>query len=411
MNQDFFASILRFQGSPIQHSIGRRREHQLLLHCARTEMTEDRIGEVLALLLQGGIDWAYLLECGGRHRVLPLIYANFKRHLAKRVPADILESLRTCYYTNLVSSIIQSRGLLRITTLLNASSIPVLAFKGPTLAALAYGNTALRQSGDLDLLVRRKDIHEIGRLLHSQGYRSSLPLPPREEAYFLQHYHEHSFFADDLRVSLDVHWSLMPPYYTFAMDTDELLQRSTTVALDGAAIRTLGPEDLLLFLCLHGSKHRWESLSWICDIQELINSQLKIDWERVARDARRLGLERMLASGLEIARNLLGTRLPDEVPRSLPVDRMTRELATEVEVSLFREDRESPVEAPCQLSRYFLKSMSQWRDRFLACAQAFMIPSYYEFLAIHFPTAAFFLYYLFRPMRLAAKYTKGLLPS
>jgi hypothetical protein len=269
MNLHSFASILRFQGSPIQHSIGLRREHQLLLHYARTEMAEDHIGEVLALLLQGGIDWAYLLKCGGRHRVLPLFYANFKRHLAERVPADI----------------------------------------------------------------------------------------------------------------------------------------------DGAAIRTLGPEDLLLFLCLHGSKHRWESLGWICDIQELINSQLKIDWERVARDARRLGLEKMLASGLEIVRNLLGTRLPDEVLRSLPVDRMTRELAREAEVSLFREDRESSVEAPCQLNRYFLKSMSQWRDRFLACAQAFMIPSYYKFLAIHFPSPAFFLYYLFRPMRLAAKYTKGLLPS
>lgn len=195
------------------------------------------------------------------------------------------------------------------------------------------------------------------------------------------------------------------------MDTDELLQRSTTVTLDGAAIRTLGPEDLLLFLCLHGSKHRWESLNWICDIQELINSQLKIDWERVARNARRLGLERMLASALELVRSLLGARLPNKVLSSLPVDRMTRELAREVEASLFREVTQSPVEAHWQDNRYFLKSMSQWRDRFLAVAQAFMIPTYYEFLAIHFPKAAFFLYYLFRPMRLAAKYTKGLLPS
>jgi hypothetical protein len=31
-----------------------------------------------------------------------------------------------------------------------------------------------------------------------------------------------------------------------------------------------GPEDMLLFLCVHGGKHQWTRLAWICDVAEFI---------------------------------------------------------------------------------------------------------------------------------------------
>jgi hypothetical protein len=437
-------------------------------------MEGDRIAEATALLDQR-IDWAYFLKCGHRHRVLPLIYASFKKHFADRVPAEVLEGLRTRYLANLTTSIIQSRALFRITSLLHDASIPVLAFKGPTLGALAYGNMALRQSGDLDLLVLRKDIHKVATLLHSLGCRPYLPLPPRREAYYHQHHHEHLFFDDELHVSLDIHWALMPPYYSFSMDTRELMERSTTVVLDGKAIPTLGPEDLLLFLCLHGAKHRWEHLSWICDIRELLNAKPDMDWEEVHRNAGHLGLQRMLALGLELSRTLLGMKQADAVLNSMPVDPALWRLAGEVRQKLFLEDRpvcgdsspnphdpegrnrasnfpcpSLPKEPSCpplpsaqldtlgpahlssppllkrtsfppfskggqggfhsEFNWFFMRSMLHRGDRFWAALEPFAAPTYYEYLAVRFPSALFFLYYLLRPVRLMLKYTRKWLP-
>src|SRR3712207_8653927 len=37
----------------------------------------------------------------------------------------------------------------------------------------------------------------------------------------------------------------------------------------------------LLILCVHGTKHIWGRLSWICDVAELLRTQPDMDWEYV----------------------------------------------------------------------------------------------------------------------------------
>ncbi|MCA9471117.1 MAG: nucleotidyltransferase family protein [Nitrospira sp.] len=45
-------------------------------------------------------------------------------------------------------------------------------------------------------------------------------------------------------------------------------------------VRSLRAEELLLILCVHGSKHVWEELKWVCDVTELIRAQ-QIGWMRL----------------------------------------------------------------------------------------------------------------------------------
>ena len=62
--------------------------------------------------------------------------------------------------------------LVRLTGLLKAAGVEAIAFKGPVLAAMAYGSIELRQFVDLDILVRQSDLPRIAEILTAEGYLS-----------------------------------------------------------------------------------------------------------------------------------------------------------------------------------------------------------------------------------------------
>src|SRR2546430_17486141 len=71
-----------------------------------------------------------------------------------------------------------------------AAGIAAVPVKGPTLAALAYGDLARREAFDLDILVRRQGVAAAGRPVGSLGYRGRPVLRPGAEAARpARHYH------------------------------------------------------------------------------------------------------------------------------------------------------------------------------------------------------------------------------
>ncbi|RXM21985.1 hypothetical protein EO238_26195, partial [Citrobacter sp. AAK_AS5] len=60
--------------------------------------------------------------------------------------------------------------LLRLQQLMESHGIRLVPIKGPVLARLAYGDVALRQFEDLDLIVRRPDLVCAVDLLERDGF-------------------------------------------------------------------------------------------------------------------------------------------------------------------------------------------------------------------------------------------------
>jgi hypothetical protein len=102
-------------------------------------------------------------------------------------------------------------------------------------------------------------------------------------------------------------------------------------------VLSLHPEDLLLLLCVHGSRHYWSQLNWICDIAELLRARPGIDWGGLLARAGAAGGVRMLLLGLLLAAEVLEVPLPPEVARQARSDWVVRELAAQVRGWLFRE--------------------------------------------------------------------------
>src|SRR5207247_2195984 len=146
--------------------------------------------------------------------------------------------------------------LLRLLELFEGEGIAAVPFKGPVLAVAAYGDIALRESRDLDILVRRGDVQHAKQLLLSRGYRPELSVEAGHDAALLASGYHYPLRRDD-GLAVELHWNLAPREFPYPVDLEEVWTRLRPVRLGGRTVCTLASEDLLLFLCAHGAKHCW----------------------------------------------------------------------------------------------------------------------------------------------------------
>lgn len=380
-------------------TVNARPEIELLLLCARTQMDSERAARV-ETLLQEGIDWDYLLEAAQEHGVTPLLYWNLNATCPEAVPEPSLERLRSRFRKGAQYNVFMAGELVRLLNLFEKHEIPAVPYKGPSLAASIYGNLALRrQSVDLDILIRERDVLKARDLLLSQGYRPDERWTPRQEAVLLQASHEYTFVHDDKRVKVEVHWRITSRYFSFPLDSERLWVRLRPSSLLGKEVPGFSPEDLFLILCAHGTIHLWQQLELICAVAELVRAGEELDWDQVMTEARELGGERMLFLGLCLADDLLGAPLPDVVLQRVRTDPSVKPLAARVRERFFREVY-NPPPGTIETTLFHLRARERLRDRVLYCVRLAMIPTEYDWAALPLPRSLSFFYYVIRPIRL-----------
>src|SRR4029079_14034760 len=155
---------------------------------------------------------------------------------------------------------------------------PVALFKGPLLSQMAYGEISLRQDGDLDLLINRREFTQARLLLESLGYEMTPRLTPAQLTSHLSNHCEIQFIRDDWLTVVDLHWDVAPRSFVFGVKADEVMSRLQSVSLAGTTVETFGAEDLLLYQAMHGAKHLWRRLEWISCLADSLRANTEGDW-------------------------------------------------------------------------------------------------------------------------------------
>jgi hypothetical protein len=386
-----------------------RAETELLLCCARTHL-DAKTPERLRSLLRQDLDWQYLIRTAEMHGVMPLLYSSLHRTCPEAVPKSSLHELKNRYRANVQHSFFSAAELLKLLNLFETHRIKAIPFKGPVLAASVYRDLSLRQFGDLDILVHKKYILRAGELLVSQGYQSV-----GDDVDDLEHDHEqvaylepnfYAFFQPDRKIRIDLQWRVTETYFSFSLDDERLWERLAPVSIAGKTVLTFAPMDLLLILCVHGSKHRWEKLKWVCDVAELVRvHKEQIDWRKVQQEASRLGIERMLGLGLFLAQDFLGAVLPEEIAKKVQADSRMKSVAYQIRERLFAQSDEPT--GDFQRVFFYLKAKDRWQDRWRFCSRyasqfvhKAITPNSKDRAGLPLPASFFFLHYFFRPLRL-----------
>jgi hypothetical protein len=265
--------------------------------------------------------------------LVPLLYQNLERCCPEQVPPARLAELGRRFRANQGHNLFLTGELLRLLALFERHVFAAVAYKGPLLAAALYGDPALRQFSDLDLLVRKQDIPQIKRLLIPLGYRPQFQLNEVQERAWLERQYDYNFEHPQAPILLELHWQVVPYYFSNGFEAGQIWERLEAAELAGRRLPHLAPADLLLALCLHGTRHGWQRLGWICDVAELLAGRPELEWSRLL--ALSGPAERALLLGLALAHTLLDAPLPAQVQARLAGDPVPVALAHQIANRLF----------------------------------------------------------------------------
>jgi Uncharacterised nucleotidyltransferase len=381
-----------------------RPEYEVILLCSRLRPAPEAIRRIRHLI-GDVLDWHCVIETALNHKVAPLLYKNLNSLSEPALPDDWMEILRKHYERNARRNIYLTAQLLRVLDALRAEHIPVIPYKGAVLAALAYGDVTLREFDDLDFMVPHEYVARAHRRLIADGFKTehslyaapiaALPVPG-----------QYSFQKDGGHCNLEFHTELTLRYYPRPLDIAGLISRSIPVPLGGSLVPSLSPESLLLALAVHGSKHFWDRLNWICDFAELLKLETGVQWEQALEQAHRFGCERMVLLGSALAKELLNVELPGPIAARLNEIPQVRSLSQRLASKLFSD---TPNVAGLA-ERFFIRvQLSQSLGQGLRyCYKLGKMPSEEDLEWAPWAKNAAPVYRLLRPLRLLRKYGTGL---
>jgi hypothetical protein len=298
-------------------------EFALIVDCTQLAPNTESIASIRAKLLEG-VNWHTLLQFAIPHGVLPLIVNTLTLHAADLISDGILSNLQRVLTKAEARNRSQWRALAEAMQALETDGVRVLAYKGPALTALVYGDFRLRESHDLDLWADPHRTARTAEVLIALGYRAAV-----YEAYqprpVTNHATKHTeFLSADDEVVIDLLDLQLRPQFFFCPDYDAIFNRRQHVTAFEATLPTLGIEDLLLALVAHGSKHLWRRLNWISDLAALLAGTPALDWDAVIERSKQWRCHRRLLSAMALVEQLYGSQLPPAVVHEINRQREAR---------------------------------------------------------------------------------------
>ena len=266
---------------------------------------------------------------------------------------------------------------------------------------MVYGNLALRQFKDLDLLIRPQDFEAAQHILIEKGFDTLVDLG----------WEVHCTSAVQ-RLSVDLHRSIVPDFFgmpeNFIDPVDEVLS----------------PETLLLLLAIQLGKDccHWKvRIGQLCDIAALLQTYPSLDFEAVRLRAQTLGCSRFLSIALMLTQDFLGDVVPSSMQPFLESQEKERALANWVTQKI-KAETEDPSVVPDDAGfwyffriynhRFYLQVRERPRDKILYCAhwvwrliRMSFRPNQADRALVSLPSYLAFLYVPIHMVRLLLKYT------
>jgi hypothetical protein len=354
-------------------------------------------------LLEKPVDWEMVLGLAEHHGTSSLLYQNLLP-LGNMIPSPVLASLRQRYEGNIYKSLFLTKELVRIVDCLEGLGIDAVPYKGVVMSEVYYGDMALRQSGDMDLFVRKRDVGRIKSALRDLEYTTRLVIPDEVLEDYITAGYEWTFDSPAGPNLLELQWALQPRFYAVDFDMDGLFERAVKVTVAGHSVKTPSPEDLLLVLAVHAAKHVWGRVIWLRDIAQILKRE-NLNWDRVQARTREFGIERILRVTLLLANRLLGTAIPAAIERTVLADQAARGLAEEIAAALA-----AGVSYDTGRTSYFrlmMRLRERRGDRLRFLTRLTFTPGPGEWEAVRLPGALVPLYRVVRVVRLAGRFARG----
>ena len=333
-----------------------------------------------------------------QHGVIPLVYHNIKNY---KTLSDI-NRLKQSYREIATNNMLMSIELIKTMNIFSQHKIPALAFKGPALAKMAYGDIALRQFGDLDILIQQKDLTKVIKLLQQRNYSLDIELQEKEEKEFFSSVNVVGLTDKEKNISIEIHWKLTAQNYAIFWDQSKIWEQIDEVVIQKYPIATLSFVNHLLYLCVHGAKHLYERLEWLCDIDRLIRTNAAIEWKELIKAAQKLKIVRTLLLSLALCESILDLKIDDSIKIKIDQDKSLKKLKQKIIILSFSDSLQKPSAYQKFILLYSMRDTLYDKVSFVYFS--LFSPKFDDYKTFKLPKYLTPLYPILRIMRLVKKY-------
>lgn len=260
-------------------------------------------------------EWDEIARYAESQRLAPLLYAALKaRGRQNEPPPHVVSNLRTAYLRADVANWLKYQELSRLLEIFAREQIPVVLLKGCALAATLYPERALREMGDLDLLIHKTQLEPVATLLVAQSYTLVRDIMDGFQEEFAG---EQQFSrADKYRSAVDLHWHILNlATQRRQVPVDWFWDRTQEVRIDGHSAYIFAPGAQLLHLAAHFAlHHQLNGLRWSFDLALLLARDGEyLDWDEILDAARAFGLAPAFRAAVSHVSDLWGVSVAKEV--------------------------------------------------------------------------------------------------
>ena len=370
--------------------------------CSKVETTEEEL-EYITNYIDGASETILdtIIEVSQREALLPIVYRKVK---SLPVECDyLLSKLRVSYLYTVQKNMLLASQLIELTAILEENGIDCISIKGVTLARLAYGDITLRQFGDIDILVKKSQLQDADKVLRKHGYQALYRDGILTNDICLEKLIDIGYTYD--QTTIEVHWRLLETKHNGDKTLNDPFDSTQTVSIDSTTLCTLSSELLLVYITLHGAKHAWDRLGWICDIDRLARRG-DIEWQRCIEVASESKIQRAFYLGLHISQHLYDTPLPDKILRFIQQTNISDIALSTID----RFDKQAIARSPMSKREIFLYQIRLFgsrRKQIYFLLETIFTISPADCIRFAIPDRWRFAYLLLRPYRLAKKVLFG----
>jgi len=226
-------------------------EEKLLISLCRPDFTEKQKLEIRDQMKEVK-DWDYFVNSANEHGIIALCWYNLSETgNSNYVPQKQLRILYSSYLKNLSRNTFLTKQLEEIASLAKKENIKIVLLKGLALERTVYRNKNLRQTNDIDILVRQDKAGLLRKILLKNGYKSA-PMISYFHEKIMPAYGKHLPEMYKNGIAVEIHFKLFDQKDNSL--TENLLNRSV-LAENEPEIYYPDPFSFFLYLVKHLDKH------------------------------------------------------------------------------------------------------------------------------------------------------------
>jgi hypothetical protein len=216
-------------------------EETFVILCACSQPDEQR-REQINKAIKIPMDWGKVYNLAIRNRTIPLLYKSIKMKSARdSVPPDFFDKISRIYTENSKRNFFLLSYLINLLDRFKSNGIFAVPFKGPVFTENIYGDLGLRFSSDLDILIQAKDARNAYKVLIESGLTPEITLNNSQLQKYIVTEDNLSFFRNDSKVLIELHWELSGNYLSRPFILEDMLETLITISIHDSEFHALPP--------------------------------------------------------------------------------------------------------------------------------------------------------------------------